>query len=259
MMRLVALILSIACVAVLVGCGSSGPKLYDWTSAGSGLKYRDIIVGTGVAPDHDDLVVVHYAGWLTNGKYIESSDGGDPIEVYLGLNHVIRGWEEGIKGMRQGGRRRLEIPPDMAYGAGGNPQMGIPANATLVYEIELVEVKKLNWVTTASGLKYVDLKEGYGPSPETGQRCSVHYTGWLLDGTMFDSSYNTGSPFEFAIGTGQVIKGWDEGVATMVIGTKRRLIIPPDLGYGASGSGKIPPNATLLFDVELLDIDPGDL
>lgn len=106
--------------------------------------------------------------------------------------------------------------------------------------------------TTASGLRYIDEKVGEG-TVQAGQRVSVHYTGWLTDGAKFDSSRDRGQPFVFPLGAGAVIRGWDEGVATMKIGGKRRLIIPPNLGYGAQGArGAIPPNATLIFDVELL-------
>ncbi len=109
--------------------------------------------------------------------------------------------------------------------------------------------------TTASGLKYVDLKEGTGPSPKKGQNILVHYTGWLQDGTKFDSSVDRNQPFPFRVGVGQVIRGWDEGVMSMKVGGKRKLIIPPKLGYGARGAGGvIPPNATLIFEVELLDL-----
>jgi hypothetical protein len=110
-------------------------------------------------------------------------------------------------------------------------------------------------VTTRTGLKYVDIKEGDGPTPQTGQTVSVHYTGTLANGTKFDSSVDRGQPFEFPIGRGRVIKGWDEGLMTMKVGGKRKLTIPPDLGYGAQGSPpKIPGNSTLIFDVELLGI-----
>jgi peptidylprolyl isomerase len=114
-------------------------------------------------------------------------------------------------------------------------------------------------MTTASGLKIQDTKVGTGATPRTGQTCVMHYTGWLYTngskGAKFDSSVDRGQPFEFPIGTGRVIKGWDEGVASMKVGGKRTLIIPPALGYGARGAGGvIPPNATLLFEVELLDV-----
>jgi len=110
-------------------------------------------------------------------------------------------------------------------------------------------------ITTASGLQYVDEVEGAGASPQTGQSVQVHYTGTFLDGRKFDSSRDRGAPFSFVIGKGQVIKGWDEGVATMKIGGRRILTVPGHLGYGARGAGGIiPPNATLVFDVELLGV-----
>lgn len=112
-----------------------------------------------------------------------------------------------------------------------------------------------NLVTTESGLQYVELVEGTGAIPQTGQTVVVHYVGTLEDGTQFDSSRDRNRPFSFRLGTGQVIRGWDEGLSTMRVGGRRQLIIPPDLGYGARGAGGvIPPNATLVFDVELLRI-----
>jgi peptidylprolyl isomerase len=114
-------------------------------------------------------------------------------------------------------------------------------------------------VTTSTGLQMIDTKPGAGSSPRSGQTVQVHYTGWLYvngaKGKKFDSSVDRGQPFEFPLGQGRVIKGWDEGVATIKIGGKRTLIIPPALGYGAQGAGGvIPPNATLIFDVELLGV-----
>jgi len=110
-------------------------------------------------------------------------------------------------------------------------------------------------ITTASGLQYQDLVVGDGKEAMVGDNVSVHYTGWLEDGTKFDSSLDRGNPFEFTLGMGQVIQGWDEGVAGMKVGGKRKLVIPPDLGYGPTGAGGvIPPNATLIFEVELIEI-----
>lgn len=109
--------------------------------------------------------------------------------------------------------------------------------------------------TTSSGLKYIDQVVGTGASPSPGKQVTVHYTGTLENGQKFDSSVDRGQPFTFTIGVGQVIKGWDEGVMSMKVGGKRKLIIPAKIGYGASGSPPaIPPNATLLFDVELLEV-----
>jgi len=110
-------------------------------------------------------------------------------------------------------------------------------------------------VTTESGLQYIDLVVGTGRQAELGDTATVHYTGWLADGKKFDSSVDRKEPFSFRVGAGQVIKGWDEGVGTMKMGGKRKLTIPPQLGYGARGAGNvIPPNATLTFDVELLEL-----
>lgn len=119
--------------------------------------------------------------------------------------------------------------------------------------------KESKMVKTESGLGYEDLVVGTGASPQAGQTCVMHYTGWLFEngakGAKFDSSVDRGRPFEFAIGRGRVIKGWDEGVATMKVGGKRTLLIPPQLGYGDRGAGNvIPPGATLLFEVELLGV-----
>lgn len=150
--------------------------------------------------------------------------------------------------MRTG--RRIAI---VALGA-----MGAASTNPLLPTARAEETKPA-MTTTASGLEYTDTVEGTGASPKTGQTCVMHYTGWLREngtkGKKFDSSLDRGRPFEFPIGTGRVIKGWDEGVATMKIGGKRTLIIPPSLGYGARGAGGvIPPNATLIFDVELLGV-----
>jgi peptidylprolyl isomerase len=110
-------------------------------------------------------------------------------------------------------------------------------------------------VITKSGLSYIDETIGTGAQPQTGNTVTVHYSGFLKDGTKFDSSVDRNKPFSFTIGYGQVIKGWDEGVATMKVGGKRKLIIPPELGYGSRGAGGvIPPNADLVFDVELLGV-----
>ena len=124
---------------------------------------------------------------------------------------------------------------------------------------EAAQKSESKMTKTPSGLQYEDTKVGSGASPQKGQTCVMNYTGWLWEngakGKKFDSSLDRGTPFSFPIGQGRVIKGWDEGVATMKVGGQRTLLIPPDLGYGSRGAGGvIPPNATLIFEVELLDV-----
>jgi peptidylprolyl isomerase len=138
-------------------------------------------------------------------------------------------------------------------------RLGTAGLVTASLSTLLTPAQAQNVMTTPSGLKIIDTQVGTGPSPKPGQTCVMHYTGWLYEngkkGAKFDSSLDRGQPFEFPIGQHRVIAGWDEGVATMKVGGKRTLIIPPELGYGARGAGGvIPPNATLMFDVELLAV-----
>jgi peptidylprolyl isomerase len=147
--------------------------------------------------------------------------------------------------------RNLSIAVAVAIGAAGTVLVAIPPEASAQTTGKTM--------TTASGLQITDSVAGTGATPQPGQICVMHYTGWLYEGgkkgKKFDSSVDRNEPFEFPIGQRKVIAGWDEGVATMKVGGKRTLIIPPELGYGARGAGGvIPPNATLIFDVELLGV-----
>jgi peptidylprolyl isomerase len=211
-------------------------------------------------------VAVHYRGTLEDGTEFDNSyDRGEPFTFPLGMGKVIPGWDEGIALMQVGGKAEFIIPSELGYGENGAGGM-IPPNATLTFEVELVgilpggpeapeDVDEEDYVTTESGLKFSDLTIGEGTSPEAGQRVTAHYTGWLEDGTKFDSSLDRGQPLTFVLGQGQVISGWDEGIATMKVGGKRQLVVPPELAYGDRGAGGvIPPNATLIFEVELVDV-----
>jgi peptidylprolyl isomerase len=232
------------------------------TKTESGLQYRDTKEGEGEPPVVGQNCVVHYTGWLwendAKGKEFDSSvKRGLPFSFHVGEREVIQGWDEGVSTMKVGGKRQLIIPADLAYGERGAGGV-IPPKATLMFEVELLELGG-KWQKTDSGLEFADDKEGTGAEPKTGQTCVMHYTGWLwkegAKGKKFDSSLGRGKPFSFPIGVSRVIKGWDEGVATMKVGGKRRLRIPAKLGYGEEGAGEdIPPNATLLFEVELLNV-----
>ncbi len=224
----------------------------------SGLQYVDSKEGEGEPPTKGQFCDVHYTGWLwENGakgeKFDSSLDRGEPFSFHVGNKEVIKGWDEGVLTMKVGGKRELVIPADLAYGERGAGGGKIPPNATLLFEVELLA----KWEKTESGLEYRELKEGTGVQPKSGQTCDVHYTGWLWNrakGKKFDSSAG-GAPISFHVGDGEVIKGWDEGVITMKAGGKRRLLIPAKLGYGARGyPPDIPPNAPLLFDVELVKV-----
>ncbi|NSL55456.1 FKBP-type peptidyl-prolyl cis-trans isomerase [Uliginosibacterium sp. IMCC34675] len=227
----------------------------------SGLIYEDLIAGSGEAAQAGRSVRVHYTGWLITGEKFDSSvDRNEPFGFPLGAGHVIPGWDEGVQGMLPGGKRKLTIPPHLAYGEDGAGGV-IPPNATLVFEVELLEVEPgldmtmRDPITTASGLTYDDSILGTGAEAKAGKYVSVHYTGWLTTGEKFDSSKDRGDPFSFPLGGRRVIAGWDEGVQGMKVGGTRKLLIPAELGYGARGAGGvIPPNATLVFEVELLDV-----
>ena len=261
--------------------GSNGsaddPELKEVTP---GVRYRDIKVGTGTPCPEGADVKIHYTGWLTDGTVFDSSrdKGGQPAA--FSLNRLIKGWQEGIPGMKPGGIRKLVISSDNGYGAKGSPPK-IPGGSTLIFEVELVEagpgpapvrprrspaptdLTKLSDDTAPGdndpnlksigthGLKYRDIKEGDGPVCPEGANVVMDYTGWLTNGSMFDSSWKGGGdPLRSSLGG--LIKGWQQGVPGMKVGGIRKLVIPPNLGYGDSPQRGIPANSTLVFEIELL-------
>jgi len=211
------------------------------------VESTDLVVGTGAEAKSGMNLKVNYTGTLTNGTVIDSSAGEPAAEFVLGAGQAMPGWEQGLPGMKVGGTRVLTIPAELAYGSQGFDQ--IPPNSTLIYQFELLDVQ------AAPQVKIEDLQVGTGAEAVPGTTITVNYTGTLENGTVFDSSYQRNEPFTLQLGAGQVIPGWEQGLEGMKVGGKRRLTIPPSLGYGAQGAGStIPPNATLIFDVELLDV-----
>jgi peptidylprolyl isomerase len=226
----------------------------------SGLTIVAMKEGTGEAAGKGDLVAVHYHGWLASDgtQFDSSAKGGDPISFPLGAGMVIPGWDEGVASLKIGGKARLRIPYNLAYGENGRGP--IPAKADLVFDVWLVgsfsaakdgipEIDESNAVTSPTGLVKIPLSEGTGQVVGS-STASVHYHGWLAsDGTLFDSSARKGRPFSFPVGAGMVIPGWDEGVSEMKVGEKARFRIPYNLAYGDNGRGPIPAKADLVFDV----------
>ena len=236
-----------------------------YTMTPSGLQIKTITDGTGESPKDGDLVLLRFNGLLENGVvYASSADMLEPYAYQLGKKQLIAGWEEALKTMKPGGVVKLYIPFNLAYGS--KELERIPAYSNLFCDLELVEIKKpaqpydttgIVPQKTADDITYYMLKE----MPEAdfapvGKKVNVHYTGYLLNGTKFDSSVDRNIPFSFKLGAGEVIRGWDIAVAMLRKGEKARFVIPSELAYGSNGAGGvIPPNATLVFDIELIDFE----
>jgi FKBP-type peptidyl-prolyl cis-trans isomerase len=262
----------------------------------SGLIFIEHEKGKGRKPEADDMVSVNLTVKLLDGtKIFSTDDRGEPIEYQYGKDFDTRGLEEGVGMLQKGGKATLIVPHQIAHGAQARGQI-IPPYATIVYDVELVNMRSKeeydrereeeaakqrakqeqlknsekaqrdkyladNNITvepTASGLYYIETEEGTGMKAMAGNTVTVHYTGRLLDGTIFDSSVDRGEPLSFRLGAGEVIKGWDEGIALMNEGGKATLIIPSDIAYGSRDGGTIPPYSTLVFDVELLSVEENE-
>lgn len=229
----------------------------------SGLVYEILTAGAGESPGKDDIVEMRYAFWNQGGELLECSEWND-VTISGRLDDFrLPFLKEAPLLMKVGAVYRFIVPAALGFGEQGGPSLekGTPT----IWKLTLVKFApppkmpdfampaddKLT--TTASGLKYEVIEAGEGESPVMGQAVKVHYAGWLPDGTLFDASYNSGQPATFRLG--EVIGGWNEGLQLMKPGAKFRLVIPPDLAYGAAGSPpKIGPNATLVFHVHLIEL-----
>jgi FKBP-type peptidyl-prolyl cis-trans isomerase len=234
-------------------------------------------------------VTMNYEKYALNGpKYDSNLDSIfnhlTPMKVNIGQRQMITGWEEGIQSFKKGGKGKIFIPSKYAYGNnkfGIRPNDTIPANSIIKIDVEILDVvdiaavakqlaekqdaeiqaflktNNLTGTKTSSGLYYVITSEGNGKSPAVGDEVNMNYTGMFLDGKKFDSNLDSSfghvTPLKFPLGQGRVIRGWDEGIMLLKKGTKAKFILPSAIGYGANGSGQIPANAILQFDVELLD------
>ena len=238
----------------------------DAEKTASGLASKVLQPGTGKDhPAAEDTVKVHYTGWMTDGKMFDSSvTRGQPAE--FPLDHVIKGWTEGLQLMVEGEKRRFWIPANLAYG--DTPRRPGGPSGTLVFDVELLGIKKAppapevptdvaavpkTAKKTASGLAYRVLTKGKGKThPTASSMVKVHYTGWTTDGKRFDSSVVRGQPAEFPLNG--VIAGWTEGVQLMVEGEKTRFWIPGKMAYGDEPGQPGRPFGMLVFDIELIEI-----
>lgn len=230
----------------------------------SGVKYIEVKKGKGPKVEADCNVEFHYTAYLEDGKIFDSTrKKGQTLKVLAGNRSLITGLDEGLLLMNEGDQIRFIIPPALGFGSAKNG--AIPANATLTFDIEMIKVNPKIVVKPfpiegkrvynhESGLQYIIVEEGKGERVQGNQSVEMHYTGYLQDGTIFDSSIKRNQPFSFKLGLNQVIKGWEIGVPLMKVGDKMRLILPPELGYGDRAVGNIPPNSKLIFDVELLRV-----
>lgn len=229
----------------------------DYTITDSGLKYYIFEQGSGATPQLGDLVTVDFELWMEDGTFIDSTiDRGTPYTFLLGSASSLPGLDEGMVLLQEGGRAQLTLPPQLADGSG----------ATYVFEITLLEteapptptaVDEADFTVTDSGLKYFTISEGTGVMPQEGDTVSLNYTLWLEDGTLIDSSAQRGRPLEVTLGLGGTIPGFEEGVMLTPEGGKAQFIVPPELGYGETGGGIIPPNANLIFEIEVVEITSG--
>ncbi len=262
------LIFDIQLLDVVEGLRPYDVKGKDTVKLPSGVQY--IIVKENKAGEKaaiGTMAEFHYVGYFRDGKMFDNSfERNQPLNVKIGKKQLMPGWEEGVSMLRAGEKAKLIIPAALALGEKGYPPL-IPPNTDLVMDIEMLsvkvivppvlyDIKGLEEKSTATGLKYYEIKKaGSAVKAVAGKTVKVHYSGYLADGTMFDSSVERGEPIEFPLGQGQVILGWDEGIALMSIGDKLRLVIPYALAYGEQGRPPmIPAKAELTFDVELVDV-----
>lgn len=268
---------ALACAAILAACGGSSNSdstPVTPTPPQPVFTKTDSVVGSGtVAALAGDLVTVHLTGYVYDetksdkkGTKFETTEGSSPAALSLGFGSVmVIGWDQGLVGMKAGGERTLLIPASMAFGSTGYVKDGktlVPANTAVVYDAKLLSVTTLPAPPKPLQPTFtkIDTLVGTGTEATSGKTVEVHYTGWLYDstkpnnkGTQFETS-RSGAPFSFKLGSNAVISGWEQGIPGMKVGGKRTLLIPSSMAYGTAGSGAIPPNTALVFEVELMSV-----
>ena len=247
-------VLALCCTAA---CSSGSPTAPS-TAPAQQFSVTDLVQGTGDPVIDGQFLTVFFTAWLfdsgaadNKGAIVDQTTGLD-FFFFLGDPNFIEGWNRGIAGMRVGGRRRIVVPPELGFGSAGTEN--VPANSTLIFEVELLTAPP----RVAPPFETTDLAQGAGDPAVPGQTLTVTYTGWLYvigpadhKGSLFDNS----DDFPFVLGDAGFIEGWNRGIEGMRVGGRRQLVVPPELAYGPEGTTVIPPNATLIFEIELLSIE----
>ena len=230
-----------------------GLQACDSSSSEKGeLVVKDVVQGTGAVVDPGMTLITQYVGRFADGTQFDSSDElGEDWVFTLGVGQVLEGWDQGLGGMRVGGTRRLEIPSHMAFGRSGqcfsDGTCAVPPNTDVIYDVTVVDI--------FDEVIIEDIIEGDGETAQPEDVLFVEYTGQLRNGQVFDSTNLTGTLFQFTLGRGNVIPGWDQGLPGMKVGGTRKLTIPPVLAYGPYGAGSaVPPFAVLIFEVKLVEV-----
>ncbi len=209
----------------------------------------DLIEGEGALAADSLTVTLHIVGTLKTGEEFLNTTNGDPVKLLMGFGCTLIGLEQGLQNMKVGGKRKLTIPPNLAYGITGSADGSVPPNRTIILEVELLDVER--------DFIIEDLEIGTGPPVVPGARLTVNYTGSLTDGRVFDTSEGR-QPLVFTYKVDNVIQGWNKGFDGMLGGGTRRLTIPAHLAYGNQGrpdaNPPIPPGATLIFEISLVEV-----
>jgi peptidylprolyl isomerase len=231
----------------------------------SGLQYLEQVKGTGDAPKEGDLITMNFIASLSDGtELVNTYTDGAPVTVVWGKGRLLEGWEEGMGLMKEGGKARLLLPPELAFGTEGVGS--IPGDSQILLEVELVSTESApipttvsadQLETTDSGLQFYDITQGKGAEAKEKDTVATGYTMWVKTDTGYDyiATSQGDTPINFVVGRGDaVFPGWEEGVQGMQVGGKRLLVVPPELGLGEFGSGDIPGNATLVMEITLEDV-----
>jgi peptidylprolyl isomerase len=235
----------------------------DYTVTDSGLQYVFLEEGDGETPELGEIASVSFAGWVEGGTKFADSQEGLPIDFVVGEEQILAGWDEMVQLMQVGDKVQFILPPELGLGEAGSGDGIIPPNATLIFEMELVEiqpppppptsVEESEYTVTDSGLKFYMLTEGTGELIAAGDMITLHYKMWNEEGVQLESSYDSGQPAQLVAGTGQAGPGWDEALLMMNASSKAQFVLTPELAFGDQAANA-PTEGNLVFEIEILDV-----